>query len=157
MKWKVAVWSGLAVTLLLGCSSRQEMAHERAPIAIPLEQLSSYWVQEKQWSWFGNDEPALPAKPVKGYVEVRYQIDASGTPVKPEVVAAEPPGETGTERAGDPLADPLQPGRGQPGCYSGRGDQPLRNRDQLIPTTLMPEKERPRPGRGHVYCCLQSL
>lgn len=91
MKWKVAVWSGLAVTLLLGCSSRQEVAHERAPIAIPLEQLSSYWVQEKQWSWLGNDEPALPAKPVKGYVEVRYQIDASGTPVKPEVVAAEPP------------------------------------------------------------------
>ena len=93
MKWKVAVWSGLAVTLLLGCSSRQEVAHERAPIAIPLEQLSSYWVQETQWSWLGNDEPALPAKPVKGYVEVRYQIDASGTPVKPEVVAAEPPGE----------------------------------------------------------------
>ena len=59
MKWKVAVWSGLAVTLLLGCSSRQEVAHERAPIAIPLEQLSSYWVQEKQWSWLGNDEPAL--------------------------------------------------------------------------------------------------
>ncbi|WP_421304617.1 TonB family protein [Aeromonas veronii] len=93
MKWKVAVWSGLAVTLLLGCSSRQEVAHERDPIAISLEQLSSYWVQEKQWSWLGNDEPALPAKPVKGYVEVRYQIDASGTPVKPEVVAAEPPGE----------------------------------------------------------------
>ncbi|MFQ2110906.1 TonB family protein [Aeromonas veronii] len=93
MKWKVAVWSGLAVTLLLGCSSRQEVAHERAPIAIPLEHLSSYWVQETQWSWLGNDEPALPAKPVKGYVEVRYQIDASGTPVKPEVVAAEPPGE----------------------------------------------------------------
>ena len=73
MKWKVAVWSGLAVTLLLGCSSHQEVAHERAPIAIPLKQLSSYWVQEKQWSWLGNDEPALPAKP--------------------EVVAAEPPGE----------------------------------------------------------------
>ncbi|WP_042011596.1 TonB family protein [Aeromonas fluvialis] len=93
MKWKVAIWSGLAVTLLLGCSSRQEVARERDPIAISLEQLSSYWVQEKQWSWFDNDEPALPAKPVKGYVEVRYQIDASGTPIKPEVVAAEPPGE----------------------------------------------------------------
>ena len=93
MKWKVAVWSGLAVTLLLGCSSRQEVVRERAPIAIPLEQLSSYWVQDNHWSWLGNDEPALPTKPVKGYVEVRYQIDANGTPVKPEVVAAEPPGE----------------------------------------------------------------
>ncbi len=35
MKWKVAVWSGLAVTLLLGCSSREEVAHERAPNRYP--------------------------------------------------------------------------------------------------------------------------
>lgn len=93
MKWKVVVWSGLAVMLLMGCSSRQEVARERAPVVIPLEQLSSYWIQQSQWSWFDNDEPTLPTKPVKGYVEVRYQIDASGTPVKPEVVAADPPGE----------------------------------------------------------------
>lgn len=93
MKWKIAVWSGMAVTLLLGCSSRQEVARERAPIVIPLEQLSSYWIQENKWSWFGDDQPVLPAKPVKGFVEVRYQIDSNGTPIKPEVVAADPPGE----------------------------------------------------------------
>ncbi|MGY3915822.1 energy transducer TonB [Aeromonas australiensis] len=93
MKWKVAMWSGLIMTLLSGCSSRQEVVLDREPITIPLEQLSRYWVQEKKWSWFGNDDPVLPTKPVKGYVEVRYQIDASGMPVKPEVVAAEPPGE----------------------------------------------------------------
>ncbi|MFM7968036.1 hypothetical protein ACF2JD_07020 [Aeromonas sp. A-5] len=42
-------------------------------------------------AWQPVTSRALPAKPVKGYVEVRYQIDSSGTPVKPEVVAAEPP------------------------------------------------------------------
>ncbi|MGY4108763.1 energy transducer TonB [Aeromonas encheleia] len=94
MKWKVAVWSGLVLALLQGCSSRPEAALDRAPIVIPLEQLSHYWIQENQRSFFGDDEPVRrPAKPVKGYVEVRYLIDSNGMPTKPEVVAVEPPGE----------------------------------------------------------------
>ena len=93
MGWK-ALWLGCAVLLLAGCSSRQEVAVNSAPIAIPLEQLSSYWIQENRWSFFGDNELTVtPAKPVKGYVDVRYQIDTSGTPIKPQIVAAEPPGE----------------------------------------------------------------
>ena len=93
MGWK-ALWLGCAVLLLAGCSSRQEVAVNSAPIAIPLEQLSSYWIQENRWSFFSDNELTVtPAKPVKGYVDVRYQIDTSGTPIKPQIVAAEPPGE----------------------------------------------------------------
>jgi len=114
MKWKVAVWSGLAVALLLGCSARQEVASLRAPVVIPLEQLSSYWVQENQWSWLSDDEPTLPAKPVKGYVDIRYQIDASGTPVKPEVVAAEPPGELEQSALATLLRIRYSPAEGNP-------------------------------------------
>lgn len=93
MGWK-ALWLGCAVLLLAGCSSRQEVAANRTPIAIPLEQLSSYWIQENRLLFFGDDVPVVvPAKPVRGFVDVRYQIDADGNPIKPEIVAAEPPGE----------------------------------------------------------------
>ncbi|MFB2865338.1 energy transducer TonB [Aeromonas sp. MdU4] len=87
------LWLGAMLSLLLGCTSRPEVAQDRTPIAIPLDQLSRYWIQDRQFSFFGEDEPEFPVKPVKGYVEVRYLIDSNGRPIKPVVVAAEPPGE----------------------------------------------------------------
>lgn len=93
MKWKMAIWSGVMLALLQGCLSREVAVVDREPVAVTLAQLPQYWIQQNQRSWFASDEEALPTKPVKGYVDVRYVIDEDGRPTKPEVVAAEPPGE----------------------------------------------------------------
>lgn len=93
MKWKMAIWSGVMLALLQGCMSREAVEPGREPVAVTLAQLPHYWIQENQRSWFASDEEALPAKPVKGYVDVRYVIDEDGVPTRAEVVAAEPPGE----------------------------------------------------------------
>lgn len=79
--------------LLAACANSTTAYLSQTPVDVPLKELPKYWLQGKQRFNFSQEEPGLPAKPVKGYVEIRYLIDSNGQPFNPQIVASEPQGE----------------------------------------------------------------
>ena len=84
--------SGLGACLLAACSGTSTQYLSQPPVEVSSEALASYWLQKKQLSSFFQEEPALPAGPVKGHVDIRYLIDSNGNLFNPQIVASEPPG-----------------------------------------------------------------
>ncbi|WP_349921410.1 energy transducer TonB [Aeromonas veronii] len=84
---------GASLALLGGCaSSSPTVKLNQPPREIPIDELCNYWVQEGEVTRFSVPVKKRMAKPVEGYVDIRYLIDSNGNLFSPQILAAEPAG-----------------------------------------------------------------